>query len=440
MDRKQTLDLARWAVDRAKKEGADDCAAYLLNQRKINISQRDRKLDELKESTQNSLSLSVYANNRYSKHSTNDIRKESLTRFIEEAVAMTKFLNADPDRSLPDPKYYEGRKDVDLRIYDPGYEDVTSSDRVKLAREMEEAALDKDKRIISCTADYSDTYSQAVRVHSNGFEGESHSTLFDAEVSISVKGRGDDRPEDSDYTRVRHLKDLRSPEELGKRAVERALRMVGQAKIEYGTYDMIVENRAAIRLVYPWREPLTGRALYRKSSFLEGKLGQKIASDKFTVIDDPFVESGLGSKLFDDEGMSTRRRVMIEKGILKAFYVSCYYGRKLGMEPTIGSTTNTTFDYGSKSRDDLVKQMKKGILVTGFIGGNSNDTTGDFSFGIIGILVENGSPVKPVSEMNVSGNMINFWNRLVEVGNDPWPYSSTRRPSMYFKDVQFSGI
>jgi PmbA protein len=84
--------------------------------------------------------------------------------------------------------------------------------------------------------------------------------------------------------------------------------------------------------------------------------------------------------------------------------------------------------------------MKKGILVTGFIGGNSNDTTGDFSFGIIGILVENGAPVKPVSEMNVSGNMIDFWNRLVEVGNDPWAYSSTRRPSMYFKDVQFSGI
>ncbi|UCD95103.1 MAG: TldD/PmbA family protein [Candidatus Zixiibacteriota bacterium] len=440
MNRKESFELARWSVDRAKKEGADDCAAYLLNKRKINISHRDRKLDELKESTQNSLSLSVYADNRYSNHSTNDIRRESLARFIEEAVAMTKYLNEDPDRSLPDPKYYDGQSDIDLQIFDPGYEDVKSSDRVRLAREIEEAALTGSDRIISCTAEYSDTYSQAVRVHSNGFEGEHHSTVFDAEVKVSVKGMGDSRPGDSDYSMVRYLKDLSSPEDLGKRAVERALRKVGQAKIESGVYDMIVENRAASRLVYPWREPMTGRALHRKNSFLEGKLGQQIASDRFTIIDDPFVRSGLGSRLFDGEGMATRKRDMIDKGILKSYYINCYYGRKLGTEPTIGSPTNLVFDYGSKSLDDLIKQTKKGILVTGFIGGNSNDTTGDFSYGIMGILIENGSPVKPVSEMNISGNMLEFWNQLVEVGNDPWPYSSIRRPSMFFRGVQFSGI
>jgi PmbA protein len=440
MNRKEAFELARWAVDRAEKEGSDDCAVYLFNQRDISISHRDRKLDELKESTQNSLSLSVYANKRYSNHSTNDLRKESLTRFIEEAVAMTKYLNEDPDRLLPDPRYFEDRKDIDLHIFDPGYEDVKSSDRVRLAREIEEATLAKSDKIASCTAEYSDTHFQAVRVHSNGFEGERQSTVFSAGVDVTVKGKDESRPSDSDYSMVRHLKDLSSPEHMGGRAAERALRKVGSAKIESGVYDMVVENRVASRLLYPWYEPMTGRALYRKNSFLEGKLGQKIASDKFTVIDDPFIKSGLGSRLFDSEGMSTRRRVMIDKGVLKAYYVSYYYSRKLNVEPTSGSTTNLVFDYGSRSPNDMIKQMKKGILVTGFIGGNSNDTTGDFSMGVFGLLVEDGAISRPVSEMNISGNMIEFWDQLVEVGNDPWQYSSMRRPSMHFKDVHFSGI
>jgi PmbA protein len=169
-------------------------------------------------------------------------------------------------------------------------------------------------------------------------------------------------------------------------------------------------------------------------------LGEKVFSDKLTVVDDPFVKGALASRLYDDDGLPCRKRTIIEKGVLKEYLIGWYYSRKLGTEPTGSEITNITFELGTRSLDEMVKEMKKGILVTGFIGGNSNDTTGDFSFGITGIYVENGKPVKPVNEMNVSGNLLQFWSSLVETGNDPYTYSSLQRPSMYFKDIQFSGV
>lgn len=127
-------------------------------------------------------------------------------------------------------------------------------------------------------------------------------------------------------------------------------------------------------------------------------------------------------------------------GILLHYYIDDYYGKKLGMEPTTGSFSNLVFEYGSRSLEEMIRDMKKGILVTGFIGGNSNSTTGDFSFGIVGQLIEDGEIIKPINEMNISGNEKDFWNQLIEMGNDPYPYSSTRRPSMVFEGVNFSGI
>lgn len=131
---------------------------------------------------------------------------------------------------------------------------------------------------------------------------------------------------------------------------------------------------------------------------------------------------------------------MIEKGVLKNYYIDNYYGKKLGMEPTTGGTTNLEFDYGDKPLEALIKSIDKGILVTGFNGGNSNGTTGDFSFGISGMLIEKGIMVKPVYEMNITGNAKDFWKKLVEVGNDVNIYSSWRSGSLLFEDIYFAGL
>ncbi|UCC78583.1 MAG: TldD/PmbA family protein [Candidatus Zixiibacteriota bacterium] len=440
MNNKEKLELARWAVEQAKFHGAEEVSVDVAQSRNVEVEYRDGQLDKLKESTQNALDISFYDDNRYSSHGTNDLRKESLEKFISGAVAMTKYLNEDPHRKLPDPEFYKGQKDIDLKVFDSSYESVTSEQRVQISKEIESIARAQSDKILSCTAGYSDSFSQSVKVNSNGFEGESSRTAFSAGAEATVDDGEGGRPYDWNWATVRLFKDLPDLEFLGKVAVERALEKIGQDKMESGKYDMVVENRSAGRLFYSLFSPMQASSLQQKSSFLEGRLGEKIASGKFTLIDDPFIVNGLGSRLYDGEGMATKKRVKIDKGVLKEYYIDNYYGNKLGMAPNSGSTSNLTLEYGTKSLDDLIKEMKKGILVKNFIGGNSNSTTGDFSIGIVGLYVEDGRIVRPVNEMNISGNMNEFWNRLAEVGNDPYIYSSWRFPSLYFTDVQFSGI
>lgn len=437
---KNKLELAQWAVEYAQKIGADEVAVNIVNRRDVDIEYRDRKLEKLKESTQNSLSINIYINQRYSGSSTNDLRKEQLKSFIEESVAGTKYLAKDEYRALPDPKYYPEELNRDLEILDPAYKSVYSEKRIELAKMVEEAALDTDDRIISTTASYGDVHFERIKVHSNGFIGQMQGTVFSSSAEATVKDPGGGRPESRYSARTRYFDALPEPSKVGKEAVKGAVMKIGQDKIESGTYPMIVENRVASRLLRMLSQPLTGRALQQKQSFLEGKRGEKIASNTFTMFDDPFIKRGLGSRLFDSDGLAATRRAIIENGVLKTYFIDNYYGRKLGMEPTTAGPSNLVFDYGTESLQNMTKDVDYGIWVTGFIGGNSNSTTGDFSFGITGQLIEKGQIARPVNEMNISGNAVDFWNRLSKVGNDPYIYSSYRIPTMQFDDVQFSGV
>ena len=138
--------------------------------------------------------------------------------------------------------------------------------------------------------------------------------------------------------------------------------------------------------------------------------------------------------------MATKKRTIIEGGVLKTYYIDTYYGNKLEMEPTSGGTTNLVFKPGEKDLDGLLADIDRGILVTGFNGGNSNGSTGDFSFGIEGFLVEKGKLVQPVAEMNITGNFKQLWKDLVAVGSDVDTSRSWQLPSLVFDNVDFSGI
>jgi len=440
MTNKERLELARWVVGQCKRAGADDAAVNVNFQRSVDVDHRDHKIDQLKESTQNSLSLSIYLGGRYSNHTTNDLRRETLGRFIEEAVAMTRYLTPDPDRSITDIKYCQGLVERDLKLVDSAYESVTSAERVRIARECEEAAWTGGDRVVSCLGNYSDSYGESVLVLSNGFEGQSSGTFFSAYADVTMKDANDVRVDDYEYGGGRFRRDIPSPQTLGRKAIERTQAKFGQVKMASGGYDMIVQNRAASKLIGGTLSCLAGINIYRKNSFLVDKLGERIGVEKFTMIDDPFIESGIGSKLYDGDGMVSRRRVLIEKGVLKSYLIDWFYSCKLKMEPTTGGYSNLVYEYGDKPLDGLIKRAKKAILVTSFVGGNSNNTTGDFSYGVIGHYIEDGRIVRPINEMNVSGNYGELWNQLVEMGNDPYILSGNRRPSMYFKDVQFAGL
>jgi PmbA protein len=440
MNSKECFELARWAVSKARKLGARDAAVNVNDQRNVQVQFRDQTIEKLQEAKRHSLGISIYLGSRYSSQNTNDLRKESLEKFIGEAVAFTGYLGEDPFRHLPDPKYYQGREKKNLELRDPSYESLTSDGRIESARQAAEAAASASSRIVSVTSGFSDTLSRSVKVHSNGFEGEQEDTSFSLYANPTIKDDEGKLVEEYAYGNTRHRGDLPDPKKTGIEATERALRRMGQKKINSEKMDMIVENRQGGQVLDPLIGPMSGSALQQKQSYLEGKLGQKIASELLTLVDDPFLPRGQGSRLFDGEGLATRRRPVIENGILKTFYIDNYYGRKLGMEPTTGDSSNLVFQYGTRSGDEIIRGVPRGIFVTGFIGGNSNGTTGDFSYGISGMLIENGVMTRPVFEMNVSGNMKDLWSNLAEVGNDPDPYNNWRMPTLRFKDVEFSGI
>jgi PmbA protein len=440
MTSKESLELARWAVAQAKKCGSQDAAVDIQDGREILVEFRDKTIEKLQEAKRRSLSISIYINNRFSSQNTNNLEKGSLEHFIEDAASMTKYLSEDPFRKLPDPIYYAGQEKKELELRDPSYESLTTEMRIESVRQAADAASLASNRIVSVTAGFNDSLWRRTKVHSNGFEGEQEETSFSLYASPSIKDDEGKLANDYALGNTRYKGDLPDPQKIGKEATERALRRIGQKKIASEKMDMVVENRRARQLLFPLIGPLSGAALQQKRSFLEAKLGQKVASERLTLIDDPFIVRGQGSRLFDSEGLAARRRAVIEKGVLRTYFIDNYYGRKLDMKPTTGEQSNLVFEYGPKSYEDIIKGVSRGIFVTGFIGGNSNDTTGDFSYGISGMLIENGALVKPVYEMNISGNMKDFWNGLIEIGNDPNMHSAWRTPTLRFQNVQFSGL
>jgi len=439
--KKEMYDLAAWSIKTAKSAGADDSRVGINSERFVDISYRKHKPENIKEASTRGLSIRIYANGRYSVQSTSDLRKNALKDFISNAVATTKLLAEDPYRTLPDPKYYKGRAKLDLGLLDPDYKILTPEGRHSMVKTIEEACLAKGgKKVISVTARQYDSHVEAALMASNGFEGYEEATVYFAGAQMTVQDEGDRRPTGYNFVVSVKRKGLPKPEDIGAVAAKRTLALLGGKKIKTETLPIIIENRNVPRIFGGFLDAMYGRNIQQKQSFLTDKKGKKVASKLLTFIDDPFVVGGLGSQLFDGDGMAAKKRTMIEAGVLKEFYVDWYYSRKLGWQPTTRGPSNLIIPPGKRSVKEIMKDLGRGIFITGFIGGNSNSTTGDASIGIVGQLFEDGKPVHAVSEMNIAGNHLEFWNRVVEVANDPWIYSSWRTPSLVFKDVLVAGV
>ncbi len=434
------LDVCTQALDAAKKAGADQAKASLTRVRTIDIEYRGRKPETIKEATSRNLSVEIYAGGRYSAQNTSDLRPKALSDFIANAVATTRLIAEDPFRSLPEPKRFLGRSDTDLKLVDPSFATLTPEDRHRLVQAVEAAALEAGgSQVVSVTAGSGDVLWERAARTSNGFSGTVQAFEFSLSGQMTLKDAGDRRPNGYHYVTTRSRAALPDPAEIGKEVARRTASLLGARKIPTETLPIIVENRVASRLLYNLIDPMTGGAIQQKRSFLADKKGQRIASEAFTLIDDPTLPGGLRSGHFDDDGFPSRRRVIVDKGILREFFVDWYYSRKLGWEPTTGYPGNLIIPPGTRSVAEIMKDLGRGIVVTEFIGGNSNSTTGDASVGIGGYLFENGVRTQTVAEMNIADNNLKFWARLSEVANDPWLYNPWRTPSLVFKDVVVSG-
>jgi len=435
-------EIARTAMASALAKGAREAAATVDRTRNVSLEWRDGKVEKVNEATTRRLTLQLYVDGRYSQVSSSDLRKEALSTFISDSVSMTRVLTEDPFRSLPDPALYEGRASVDLQLEDPAYPSVTPDQRRQAAQRMEEAAraVRGASSILSVSSGFDDTRTESLRVASNGFEGMRVSTVFFVSASVSVKDADGRRPEDYAFGGSRFLGEVPPADEVGRQAAERAISRLGAKKPPSAVMTLVVDNRAAGRLVGALAGPLSGASLQQKRSFLEGRLGQPVGSPLLDVADDPLIPKAIGSRLYDAEGLAARRRPVFEKGALRSYYIDTYYGKKLKAAPTSGGVSNLDWALGPKAQAAILKDVGEGILVTAFLGGNSNGTTGDYSFGVQGFRIRGGERAEPVGEMNIAGNLLEVLKKLTAVGNDPWPYSTMRTPTLVFEGVQFAGV
>ena len=289
------------------------------------------------------------------------------------------------------------------------------------------------------TTSVSDSIDESWRVHSNGFSAARRGTSYWLGADVSVQDVDGRRPEEAAYAGSRFFNQLPQAISVGQLAVERALGRLGSVKPASAVQTLVVDQRASGRLLAYLMGPMSGAALQQKRTFLGEKLGQSIGSPLLHVQDDPFVKRGFGSRLVDSEGIEAKPRVILDQGRLSMFFIDTYYGRKLGVPPTTSGSSNLAWQLGSLDAMGLIAQAGEGLYVTGFLGGNSNATTGDFSLGVQGFAIRNGKLAEPVAEANIADNHLQFWPRLVAVGNDPYPYSSMRTPSLVFDKVMVAG-
>jgi PmbA protein len=434
-------ELADWVIAQTLKAGANNCKVSLSKRRLVEINYRDRKPEVIKEATTKNLYLEVFINNRFAGQSTPDYRQSTLEGFINNVVESAKIMEEDPYRTLPDPKYYEGRSTADLQLNDPDYGQITPEERHQMVKTVEESCLQKGgDKVISVEAGQNDeTYEEFIK-SSNGFEGSTQTTYCQIGASMTAQDEGDRRPEGYNYVSCRYRSDLPSLEEVGTVAADRTLDLMGGKKIATTKIPVILENRGAARVLSGLLNPMSAGNIQQKRSFLADKKDKAVGSKLLTLTDDPFIPRGLGSKYYDGDGFPARKRDLFTEGVVNEFLVDWYYSRKLGWEPTSGSISNIIIPPGTRSVDEIIKDLGRCMLITGYIGGNSNSTTGDFSVGIIGKLYEKGQFVQNVAEMNIADNHLKFWNKLVEVANDPWIYSQAIFPSLVIDDVVVAGI
>ena len=432
------MELAHWASKYAMENGAKEVSVSVYDSKESEIEVRKQKIEKIQESIESGLSIKLYVNGKYSTHSTNRLNKTELERFIKEAILGTNYLAEDKYRSLPDRHLCYNGEVKDLKMVDSEYDQIDPRQKIDLAMQVEAETNGMDDRIITVSGSYGDGSYRSYMVLSNGVEGFKESTSYSVSASASING-GDSRPSDYDYRVSRFWNELKG-EGVGKHAVERGLRKIGAKKIKSGKFEMLIENRSVGRIFYSLLQPLFGYNLQQKRSFLEGKMGHKITSDLLSFTDNPFIKSGRNSRLYDDDGLVSRKMSIIEDGVLRTYYIGDYYGKKLDMEPTTSSPSNLIFKQGDKNLAQLTKSLNEGILVTGFNGGNSNPATGDFSVGVEGFYVKKGEIIHPISGMNITGNHKEVWNQLVAVGNDPLTDRSWQTPSMLFEGIDFSGL
>jgi PmbA protein len=331
----------------------------------------------------------------------------------------------------------------DLDLFHPW--DVTSEQAAELALRCEHAALQTDKRITNSEgAGVSAQQSHFFSAHTHGFRGGYASSRHSISVA-PIAGKGDDMQRDAWYSSMRSARELASPESVGRYAAERALSRLKSRKIKTRECPVLFESPLAAGLLGAYVQATSGGSLYRKSTFLVDSLGKDVFAGHIDVLEDPFVKRGKGSSPFDEEGVRTKARKVVDAGRVEGYFLSSYSARKLGMKTTgnAGGSHNLTLTSRlTQPGDDLDEMLRKlgtGLFVIELMGQGVNYVTGDYSRGASGFWVENGEIAYPVQEITIAGNLREMFKGIDAVGADTYNYGAKTVGSILVNRMKVAG-
>ena len=435
------LDSAGAAVELARGMGAEQVKSWISTGVEVELQQRQGKLERVHESSTLGLSVSLMVDGKYSSHGTSDLRPGALKAFLQRAVDGTRYLEQDLDRTmLP----FEEMGSLDPASLDN--DDAASitkrgpQERQQAIKELEDGILaGSGDDLVSATSYLWEVRSESAAVFSNGFQATQARTHYGQGGMVTLKEPSGKLPESYSFFNASHFEDVPSVAQVSTDLWTKAGEVRNTSQCPSGKYTMILDRRVASRILGAMISPMSGGNLHTGRSMYLDKLGKTLGSKAFTLVDDPTIARGMGSKPFDGDGRKARVRPLFTEGRLDTYLLDLYHARKLKMEPTTGGTSNVIMQPGSRSWQEIAKEHGRAIRVTSFLGGNSNPASGAFSLGIRGQLIENGEVVQNLSEMNVSGNLLELMASFVEASNDPWLFASYRVPTLAFEGVQFSG-
>jgi PmbA protein len=422
-------EIAMDVVHRAMDGGATTAEAVVREGDEFSTLVRLGQVETLKESGSKAIGVRVFFGRRAASTYSSDFSPPGIARMVKSALELAKVTSEDPSAGIPDPSQL-GAVSGDLDLYHEDVFSLPGAERIGYARRCEKAALDLDPRIQNSDGGSFDAATgHKVLANSHGFVGEYRRSY--CSVAAVPIAQADDGAMQRDYwfSVARSLRRLEPPEQVGRIAAQRTLRRLGARKVKTAQVPIVLDPPVANSILEHIFEGVNGDSVYRGASFLAGKLGQKIAGDNITVIDDGTMPGGFGTSPFDGEGVPTRRTVVIENGVLKSYLLNTYTARKLGL-PTTGNASrglagtpgigpgNCFLLPGTKTPAQIIGGIKQGLYVTEFLGHGVNLVTGDYSRGVSGLWIASGELAFPVEEVTVAGNLKEMFFSISEIGND----------------------
>ncbi len=436
------------AVERARRRGASAAEAFAEVRRSASVRVRDGEVEALEDATSKGIGLRVIARGRLGFAYTSEFSPAAVEDLVASALAVAQSASADPRNVLPDkPRERESNGAADL--YDPAVAELPSQWLIDASREMERAGKAQPRIVAFDSVGAGISVGESVIASSHGFVDAYRGTSAYL-YAVPVAGDGNQLQTGYWMDYRRFLSELEPAESIGRKAAERAARMLGARSVPTQRATVVLDPMMAAEFVYGLASAVNGDLAYKKSTFLAGRLGERVADAGVTVIDDGLYPRGVASAPFDGEGVRSQRTTVIDQGVLAHFLYDTLTARKARTRstgnaarsyaslPTV-APRNVYLAAGTQKPEEIVRGVKNGLYVTAMLGRGLNVVTGEYSRGANGLWIENGELAYPVQAVTVAGEMIAMMTSIDAIGTDLDFRGPAGAPTLRFSELAIGG-